>query len=81
MGLSSSNVNTQESSGSAVQVCDTGFGCPGGATPCYPDRWLRHNGAWIGELMGQRNLAVTANTYTHVLVDESEIVYAALTER
>ena len=38
-----------------------------------PDVWAR-----IGELVGQRNLAVTANTYTHVLVDESEIDYAAL---
>ncbi len=28
--------------------------------------------------MGQRNLAVTANTYTHVLVDETEIDYADL---
>jgi hypothetical protein len=26
--------------------------------------------------MGQRNLAVTANTYTHVLVDETEVDYA-----
>ena len=34
--------------------------------------------ARIGELVGQRNLAVTANTYTHVLVDEAEIDYAAL---
>ena len=32
----------------------------------------------IGEHVGQRNLAVTANTYTHVLVDESEIDYATL---
>jgi hypothetical protein len=28
--------------------------------------------------MGQRSLAVTANTYTHVLVDETEIDYADL---
>ena len=34
--------------------------------------------ARIGEHVGQRNLAVTANTYTHVLVDENEIDYAAL---
>ncbi len=34
--------------------------------------------ARIGEHVGQRNLAVTANTYTHVLVDESEIDYATL---
>jgi hypothetical protein len=29
--------------------------------------------ARIGEAVGQRNLAVTANTYTHVLTDETEI--------
>ena len=34
--------------------------------------------ARIGEHVGQRNLAVTANTYTHVLVDETEIDYAPL---
>lgn len=28
--------------------------------------------------VGQRNLAVTANTYTHVLVDENEIDYTGL---
>jgi hypothetical protein len=34
--------------------------------------------ARIGERVGQRNLAVTANTYTHVLADESELDYATL---
>jgi hypothetical protein len=34
--------------------------------------------ARIGEQVGQRNLAVTANTYTHVLTDETELDYAAL---
>lgn len=34
--------------------------------------------ARIEELVGQRNLAVTANTYTHVLSDEAELDYAAL---
>jgi integrase len=34
--------------------------------------------ARIGEHVGQRNLAVTANTYTHVLTDEAEVDYAAL---
>lgn len=29
--------------------------------------------ARIGEFVGQRNLAVTANTYTHVLTDEREL--------
>jgi integrase len=34
--------------------------------------------ARIGEHVGQRNLAVTANTYTHVLADETELDYAGL---
>jgi hypothetical protein len=32
--------------------------------------------ARIGEHVGQRNLAVTANTYTHVLADEDELNYS-----
>jgi len=28
--------------------------------------------------VGQRNLAVTANTYTHVLADETELDYAEM---
>jgi len=34
--------------------------------------------ARIGEHVGQRNLAVTANTYSHVLADEVELNYATL---
>jgi integrase len=34
--------------------------------------------ARIGEQVGQRNLAVTANTYTHVLLDEAELDYGTL---
>jgi integrase len=34
--------------------------------------------ARIGEQVGQRNLAVTANTYSHVLPDEAELDYAGL---
>ena len=34
--------------------------------------------ARIGERVGQRNLAVTANTYTHVLSDETELEYEVL---
>ena len=34
--------------------------------------------ARIGEHVGQRNLAVTASTYTHVLTDEAEVDYATL---
>jgi integrase len=34
--------------------------------------------ARIAEFVGQRDLTVTANTYTHVLVDEAEVDYAEL---
>jgi integrase len=34
--------------------------------------------ARIAEFVGQRDLTVTANTYTHVLVDEAELNYAEL---
>ena len=34
--------------------------------------------ARIGEFVGQRDLNVTANTYTHVLVDEAGVDYEAL---
>ena len=36
--------------------------------------------ARIGEHVGQRNLAVTANTYSHVLADEAELDHQALLE-
>jgi hypothetical protein len=34
--------------------------------------------ARIGEFVGQKNLAVKADTYTHVLTDETELDYARL---
>lgn len=34
--------------------------------------------ATIGQGDGQRDRAVTANTYTHVLTDERELDYASL---
>jgi integrase len=34
--------------------------------------------ARIGEAVGQRNLSVTADTYTHVLTDEAELDYAGM---
>jgi hypothetical protein len=34
--------------------------------------------AQIGEHVGQRSLRVTADTYSHVLVDERELDYAAM---
>src|SRR4029453_11086349 len=38
----------------------------------------RKRGARIGEFVGQRDLNVTANTHTHVLMDEGELDYAGL---
>ena len=41
---------------------------------------LRPTGLWatIGQAVGQRDLAVTANTYTHVLTDERELDYEGM---
>ena len=63
--------------------------CTAAGVPAFSPHDLRHRRIslehlrgqpWArrGELVGQRSLAVTANTYTHVLVDETEIDYAAL---
>jgi integrase len=63
--------------------------CRAGGIPAFSPHDLRHRRisllhlagvpwARIGEHVGQRNLAVTANTYTHVLVDETELDYASL---
>lgn len=63
--------------------------CKAAAIPTFSPHDLRHRRislmhlrgvpwARIGEFVGQRNLAVTANTYSHVLVDEAEVEYAAL---
>ena len=43
--------------------------------PAAPARgpWAR-----IGEFVGQRDLTVTANTYTHVMLDEAELDYSLL---
>ena len=32
----------------------------------------------IGQLVGQRSISVTAETYSHVMVDEAELDYQAL---
>ena len=69
-----------------------GRACRAAGVPVFSPHDLRHrrisllhrqgrDWAQIGAFVGQRDLAVTANTYTHVLVDESEIDDAALTER
>jgi integrase len=66
-----------------------GRACTAAGVPAFSPHDLRHrrisllhaqhvSWARIGELVGQRNLAVTANTYTHVLVDEAELDVARL---
>jgi integrase len=63
--------------------------CKAAGVPLFSPHDLRHRRisllhlrgvpwARIGEQVGQRNLAVTANTYTHVLADETELDYADL---
>lgn len=61
--------------------------CTAAGVPAFSPHSLRHRRisllhlsgvpwARIGEHVGQRNLAVTANTYSHVLADEAELDYA-----
>ena len=63
--------------------------CRAAGVPTFSPHDLRHRRisllhlsgvpwARIGEHVGQRNLAVTANTYTHVLADELELDYEEL---
>ena len=65
--------------------------CVAAGIPVFSPHDLRHRRisllhlrgipwARIGEFVGQRNLAITANTYSHVLVDETEVAYAELLE-
>jgi integrase len=60
--------------------------CVAAGVPAFSPHDLRHRRisllhlggvpwARIGETVGQRNLAVTANTYSHVLADEAELDY------
>lgn len=66
--------------------------CRAAGVPTFSPHDLRHRRisllhlagvpwARIGEHVGQRDLAVTANTYTHVLADEVELDYAGLLTR
>jgi len=63
--------------------------CTAAGVPVFSPHDLRHRRisllhlggvpwATIGQGVGQRDLAVTANTYTHVLTDERELDYANL---
>jgi integrase len=65
--------------------------CTAAGIPAFSPHDLRHRRisllhlagipwARIGEHVGQRNLAVTANTYSHVLADEAELDYTELLE-
>jgi integrase len=66
-----------------------GRACVAAGVPAFSPHDLRHRRislehlrgvpwARIGEHVGQRNLAVTANTYSHVLSDETELDYARM---
>ncbi len=65
--------------------------CKAAGIPLWSPHDLRHrrisllhaqgkSWATIGEFVGTRSKSVTADTYTHVLVDEAELDYAALLE-
>jgi integrase len=66
-----------------------GKACKAAAIPVFSPHDLRHRRisllhlrgepwARIAEFVGQRSLSVTADTYSHVLVDEDEVDYAGL---
>lgn len=66
--------------------------CRATGTPLWSPHDLRHRRisllhsqgktwATIGAFVGQRSLKVTADTYTHVLMDERELVYPQLLPR
>jgi integrase len=76
-----------EGSGSDALRTSIAKACKAAAVPLFSPHDLRHRRislmhlrgipwARIGEFVGQRNLAVTANTYSHVLADETELDYA-----
>jgi integrase len=63
--------------------------CKAAGVPTFSPHDLRHrrisllhaqgrSWAEIGRFVGQRKLSVTADVYTHVLVDQSEVLYARL---
>lgn len=58
---------------------DNGGRCTGrDRSPPLPLVSRASRGARIAEFVGQRDLTVTANTYTHVLTDETGLDYANL---
>ncbi len=63
--------------------------CRASGTPAWSPHYLRHRRislwhrqgdtwALIGSRLGQRSLSVTADTYTHVLLDDRELDYSSL---
>ena len=63
--------------------------CRAAGIPLFSPHDLRHRRisllhlrgvpwARIADFVGQKDLTVTANTYTHVMVDEAEVEYARL---
>jgi integrase len=63
--------------------------CKAAGVPLFSPHDLRHRRisllhlrgvpwARIGEFVGQRNLSVTADVYSHVMLDEAELDYAGL---
>jgi integrase len=77
--------------GSGADALRTAIGkaCKAAGIPLWSPHDLRHRRislmhlrgvpwARIGEFVGQRDLTVTANTYTHVMLEDGEIDYAKL---
>jgi integrase len=77
--------------GSGADALRTSIGkaCKAAGIPLFSPHDLRHRRislmhlrgipwARIGEFVGQRDLTVTANTYTHVMLEEGELDYARL---
>jgi integrase len=77
------------SSGAAALRTSMAKACKAAGIPLFSPHDLRHRRisllhlrgvpwARIGEFVDQRDLATTANVYSHVMLDESELDYAAL---
>jgi integrase len=76
-------------SGSAALRTSIAKACRAAGIPLFSPHDLRHRRIsllhlrgmpWvvIGQLVGQRSISVTAETYSHVMVDEAEVDYQVL---
>jgi integrase len=85
------DVSARLFAGSGADALRTAIGkaCKAAGVPLFSPHDLRHRRisllhlqgmpwARIADFVGQKDLTVTANTYTHVLVDEAELDYANL---